>query len=101
MKEAMLHRATELFAQNVPYSVLGQPKAFNCANPPPQVKILTVVPGAIYPVSALRSKLIHLWKVPFAGTGGVLLGHAEERLARGSGHHAIHSAGGKRRQHVI
>ena len=28
------------------------------------------------------SELIHLWKDPFAGTSGVLLGRAEERLAK-------------------
>ena len=46
MKEAVLHQAAELFAPNVSFSVLGQPKTFNCTNPPPQVKILIVVPGA-------------------------------------------------------
>ena len=39
MKEAMLHRATELFAPNVLYIVPGQPKPFNCMNPPPQVNL--------------------------------------------------------------
>ena len=78
VKEAVLHQATELFAPNVSYTVLGQPKPFNCTNPPPQVKISTVVPGAFYPVPTLSSRLVHLWKDPFAGTGGVLLGRAEE-----------------------
>ena len=64
--------------------MLGQPRAFNCMNPP-QVKISTVVPGAFYPVPVLSNGLIRLWKDPFAGTGGVLLGRAEERLAEGSG----------------
>ena len=45
-KEAVLHWATELFAPNVLYIVLGQPKPFNCTNPPPQVKISTVVLGS-------------------------------------------------------
>jgi len=53
-------------------------------NPPPQVKILIVVPGAFHPMSALSSGLIHLWKDPFAGMGGVPLGHAKERLGEGS-----------------
>ena len=48
-KEAVLHRAAELFAPNAPFSVLGQPRAFNCTNPPPQVKISTVVPGDFIP----------------------------------------------------
>ena len=73
-KEAVLHQATELFAPNVSYTMLGQPKPFNCTNPPPQVKILTVVPGAFYPMLALSSELIHLWKDPFAGMSGVLSG---------------------------
>ena len=77
MKEVVLCRATELFAPNVPFSVLGQPKAFNCMNPPPQVKISTVVPDAFYPVLVPSSELIHLWKDPFVGTSGVLLGHAK------------------------
>ena len=34
-KEVVLRRAAELLAPNVPFSVLGQPKAFNCTNPPP------------------------------------------------------------------
>ena len=34
-KEAVLHRSAELFAPNVPFSVPGQPKAFNYTNPPP------------------------------------------------------------------
>ena len=45
-KEAVLHWATELFAPNVSYNMLGQPKPFNCTNPSPQVKILTVVLGS-------------------------------------------------------
>ena len=48
-KEAVLHRDADLFTPNVPYSMPGQPKAFNCTNPPPQVKISTVVPGAFIP----------------------------------------------------
>ena len=44
-KEVVLCRAAKLFAPNVPYNMPGQPKAFNCMNPPPQVKISTVVPG--------------------------------------------------------
>ena len=52
-KEVVLHQAAELFALNVLYIVLGQPKPFNCTNSPPQVKISTVVPGAFYPVLAL------------------------------------------------
>ena len=44
-KEAVLHRVVELFASNVLFSVLGQLRAFNCTNPPPQVKILTIVLG--------------------------------------------------------
>ena len=43
-KEAVLHWATELFSPNTPFSVPGQPRAFNYMNPPPQVKISTVVP---------------------------------------------------------
>ena len=78
MKEVVLHRVAELFALNVPYSVLGQSKTFNCTNPPPQVKISTVVPGAFYPLSVPSSKLIRLWKDPFIGMGSVLLGRAEE-----------------------
>ena len=100
-KEAVLHWAAKLFTPNVPYSVPGQPKAFNCTNPPPQVKISTVVPGAFYPVSVLSSKLIHLWKDPFAGTGDVLLGLAEERLANGSGCQANHLAGGRCHQRLV
>ena len=34
-KEVVLRQATELFAPNAPFSVLGQPRAFNCTNPPP------------------------------------------------------------------
>ena len=34
-KEAVLHRAAELFVPNTPYSMLGQPKAFNYMNSPP------------------------------------------------------------------
>jgi len=84
-KEDMLHRATELFTPNVSYTVLGQPMPFNCMNPPPQVKISTVVPGSFCPMPTLSSGLIRLWKDPLAGTGGVLLGPAEERLAKGNG----------------
>ena len=34
-KEVVLHRAAELFAPNMSYTVPGQPKPFNCTNPPP------------------------------------------------------------------
>ena len=34
-KEAVLHWAAELFAPNGSYTLLGQPKAFNCMNSPP------------------------------------------------------------------
>ena len=47
-KEAVLCRATELFAPNVSFSMPRQLRAFNCTNPP-QVKISTVVPGAFVP----------------------------------------------------
>ena len=77
-KEVVLHQATELFTPNVSYIVLGQPKPFNGSNSPPQVKILTVVPGAFYPVAAPSSGLIRLWKDPFVGTSGILLWSAEE-----------------------
>ena len=50
-KEAVLHRAIELFAPNTLFSVPGQPRAFNYMNPPPQVKISTVGPGVFYPMS--------------------------------------------------
>jgi len=101
MKEAMLHWAAELLAPNVSYTMLGQPKSFNYTNPPPQVKISTVVRGAFYPVPAPSSGLIRLWEDPFAGIGSVLLGRAEERLVKGSGRQADHSAGGRCRQHLI
>ena len=94
-QEAVLHRAAELFAPNVSYTVLGQSKPFNYTNSPPQVKISTVVSSAFYPMSALSSGLIRLWKDALAGTGGVLLGRAEERLAKGSGRQADHSAKGR------
>ena len=42
-KEVVLHWVAKLFAPNVLYIVLGQPKPFNYMNPPPQVKISTVV----------------------------------------------------------
>ena len=77
-KEAVLRRAAELFAPNASFSVSGQTRAFNCTNPPPQVKISTIVPDAFYPILVLSSELIHLWKDSFAGTSGVLLGRAEE-----------------------
>ena len=100
-KEAMLHRATKLFTPNVPFSVLGQLKAFNCTNPPPQVKISTIVPGVFYPMPVSSSGLIHLWKDPFIGTGDILLKRAEERLAKGSGCQADHSAGGRCHQQLV
>ena len=65
-KEAVLHRAAELFAPNVSYTMLGQPRPFNCTNSPPQVKISTVVPDAFYPMLELSSGLICLWKDPLA-----------------------------------
>ena len=77
-REAVVRRAAKLFAPNAPFSVLEQTRAFNYTNPPPQVKISIVVHDAFYPVSVLSSELIHLWKDPFIGTSGVLLGHAEE-----------------------
>jgi len=100
-KEAVLHQAAELFAPNMSYTMLGQPKPFNCKNSPPQVKILTVVPGACYPVLELSSAIIRLCKNQLAGTGGILLGRAEERMARGSGRQADHSDGGRCHQHLV
>ena len=94
-KEAMLRQATELFAPNMSFSMPGQSRAFNCTNPPPQVKISTVVPDAFYPVPVPSSELIHLWKDSFEGMSGVLLGCAEERLAEGSGRPADHLARGR------
>ena len=85
-KEVVLRQAAELFAPNVPFSMPGQPKAFNCMNPSPQVKIWTIVPGVFYPMPAPSSGLIRLWKDPFVGTGSVLLGRAKEKLAKGCGH---------------
>ena len=35
MKEAVLQWAAELFTLNVSYTMLGQPKPFNCMNSPP------------------------------------------------------------------
>ena len=35
MKEAMLHRAAELFTPNMSYTMPGQPKPFNCMNSSP------------------------------------------------------------------
>ena len=100
-KEAVLRRAAELFAPNMPFSVPGQSKAFNCTNPPPQVKISTIVPGAFYSVPTRSNGLICLWKDPLAGTSDVLLGRAEERLAKSSGCQADHSAGGRCRQRLV
>ena len=100
-REAVLHRATKLFTPNVLYSVPGQTRAFNCMNPPPQVRISTIVLGAFYPMLAPSSGLICLWKDTFAGAGGVLLRCAEERLAKSSGRQANHSAGGKCRQQLV
>ena len=48
-KEVVLHRATKLFALNMSYTVPGQPKPFNCMNPPPQVKISAVVLALFIP----------------------------------------------------
>ena len=78
MKEAVLHWAAKLFAPNVSYTISGQPKPFNCMNSPPQVKISTVVPSVFYPVPALSSGVIRLWKDQLPRTGGVLLRCAEE-----------------------
>ena len=39
-KETVIRRAAKLFAANAPFSVPGQTRAFNCTNPPPQVKNL-------------------------------------------------------------
>ena len=77
-KEVVLHQAAELFTPNVSYTVLGQPKSFNCTNSPPRVKISTVVPGAFYPMPELSSGLIRLWKDQLVGTDGIFLGRAEE-----------------------
>ena len=41
-KEDVIHRAAKLFAPNAPFNVPGQTRAFNCTNPPPQVKVSTV-----------------------------------------------------------
>ena len=41
-KEDVIPQAAQLFAQNRPFSVLGQTRAFNCTNPSPQVKISTI-----------------------------------------------------------
>ena len=82
----MLHWVTELFTPNVSYTMPVQLKPFNYTNSPPQVKISTIVLGSFYLVSAMSSGLIRLWKDPFVGTGGVLLEHAEEPLAKGSEH---------------
>ena len=100
-KEVVLHRAIELFTPNISYTVLGQPKPFNCSNSRPQVKISTVVPSAFCPVPAPSSGLIRLWKDPLVGTGGVLLRHDKDQLAKGSGLQADHSARGRCRQHLV
>ena len=71
-RDDVIHRAAELFAPNASFSVPGQTRAFNCMNPPPQVKISIVVPDAFYPVPVPSSELIHLWKDSFVGTSGVL-----------------------------
>ena len=99
-KEAVLHRATELFTPNMLYTVLGKSKRFNCTNSPPQAKISTVVPRAFYPMPVLSSGLIRLWKDPLAGMDDVLLRLAEERLAKGHGCQANHPARGRYRQHL-
>ena len=83
-REAVLHQAAKLFALNVSYTVLGQPKPFNYTNPPPLVKISTIVPGVFYPMPVSINELIRLCKDPFAGIDSVLLGRAKERLAKGS-----------------
>ena len=41
-KDDVLERATWLFAPNASFSVSGQTRAFNCTNPPPQVKVSIV-----------------------------------------------------------
>ena len=84
-KEAVLHRAAELFTPNMSYTMPGQPKTFNYTNPPPQVKILTVVRGAFYPMPVPSNGLIHLWKDPSVGMGSLLLERAKERLAKSGG----------------
>ena len=38
----VLEWAIELFAPNASFSVLGQMRAFNYTNPPPQVKVSTI-----------------------------------------------------------
>ena len=38
-KDDVLERAAGLFAPNASFSVSGQTRAFNCMNPPPQVKV--------------------------------------------------------------
>ena len=91
-REAAVRQAAELFAPNVLFSVPKQRRAFNYTNPPPQVKISIVVRDGFYPVSVPSSELIHMWKDPFTGASCVLLGHAEERLAKGNGRPANNSA---------
>jgi len=41
-KDDVLERAIGLFAPNASFSVLGQTRAFNYMNPPPQVKVSIV-----------------------------------------------------------
>ena len=41
-KDDVLERAVGLFAPNASFSVSGQTRAFNCTNPPPQVKVSIV-----------------------------------------------------------
>ena len=41
-KDDVLERATGLFAPNASFTVSGQTRAFNCKNPPPQVKVSIV-----------------------------------------------------------
>ena len=41
-KDDVLERAAGLFAPNASFSVSGQTRAFNCTNPPPQVKVSIV-----------------------------------------------------------
>ena len=63
MNEAVLHWDAELFTPNVPYYMLAQPKTFNCTNPPPQVRILTIGPSVFYPMSMPSSGLSHFGKI--------------------------------------
>ena len=41
-RDALICRAAKLFTPNASFSVLGQTRAFNFMNPPPQVKVSIV-----------------------------------------------------------